>query len=363
MDVRATFLRHPTLRWIVPVAVVAGMSLTAAGVFSAQASPSLPPRTPGQLLADVQTAKVDGLSGTIVANADLGLPSLPNVGGGSDSGENLIGLLSGSHTARVWYAGPTKQRIALLDAVGETDVFHNGTDLWRWSSADKTAIHTTLPNGGENLFQDHPTTLSPQQLAHKALRAIDPSTVVTTDENRRVANRAAYELVLTPRDTSSRIGSVHIAVDGQYKIPVSVQIFARGSTSSPALDVSFTRLSFTVPSDAQFSFVPPSNARVQQSPAHKPHRELPNESDLLGNGPDVKTIGSGWTTVVETQLRTNSVQLRDAQQALGGLTRVSGSWGSGYLFNSKLVTALLTDDGRLLAGAVDPQALYAAATK
>ncbi len=362
MGVRATFLRHPALRWVVPVAVVGGMSLAAAGVFSAQASTNLPPRTAAQLLADIENAKVNGLSGTIVANADLGLPSLPEIGG-SGSGNNLMDLLSGSHTARVWYAGPTKQRIALLDAVGETDVFHNGTDVWQWSSADKLASHSTLPNGGENLFQHPSSALTPQQLANQALAAIDPSTVVTTDENRRVADRAAYELVLTPRDTTSRVGSVHIAVDGQYKIPVSVQVFARGVTSSPALDVSFTRLSFTVPSDSQFSFTPPSGAHVQQStaPNEKTHRDktLPSATSHSGT----TTIGKGWTTVVETKLGSDGTAAQQAQQTLGGLTRVSGTWGSGYLFNSKLVTGLLTDDGRLFAGTVDPQVLYAAARK
>jgi outer membrane lipoprotein-sorting protein len=366
VGVRATFLRHPTLRWLIPLAVVGGISLTAAGVFSAQASPNLPPRTAAQLLADIETAQVNGMSGTIVANADLGLPNLPNVGGGSASSENLLDLLRGSHTARVWYAGPTKQRIALLDAVGETDVFHNGTDLWQWSSADKTAIHTQLPNGGENLFRDHPTTLTPEQLAKEALDAIDPSTKVDTDANRRVADRAAYELVLTPKDTTSRIGSVHIAVDGEYKIPVGVQVFARGAPSSPALDVSFTRLSFRVPGDAQFSFTPPSGAHVQESVApEKPHGDkmFPLEPDVSPSHPRVTTIGTGWTTVVETDMGSDSQRVRQAQEALGGLTRVSGTWGSGYLFDSKLVTALLTDDGRLFAGAVDPQVLYAAAHK
>jgi outer membrane lipoprotein-sorting protein len=362
MGVRATFLRHPALRWIVPVAVVGGMGLAAAGVFSAQASTNLPPRTAAQLLADIENAKVDGLSGTIVANADLGLPSLPEIGGGSSSG-NLMDLLSGSHTARVWYAGPTKQRIALLDAVGETDVFHNGTDVWQWSSADKTAIHSTLPNGGQNLFQHPPTTLTPEQLASKALAAIDPSTVVTTDENRRVADRAAYELVLTPRDTTSRVGSVHIAVDGRYKIPVSVQVFARGATSSPALDVSFTRLSFAVPSDAQFSFTPPSGAQVQQSTGRSDKAYHGKTLPSATSHPGTTTIGTGWTTVVETNLGSNGTAAQQAQVTFGGLTRVSGTWGSGYLFNSKLVTGLLTDDGRLFAGAVDPQVLYAAAKK
>ena len=363
MGVRATFLRHPALRWVVPVAVVGGMSLAAAGVFSAQASTNLPPRTAAQLLADIENAKVNGLSGTIVANADLGLPSLPEIGG-SGSGNNLMDLLSGSHTARVWYAGPTKQRIALLDAVGETDVFHNGTDVWQWSSADKLASHSTLPNGGENLFQHPSSALTPQQLANQALAAIDPSTVVTTDENRRVADRAAYELVLTPRDTTSRVGSVHIAVDGQYKIPLE------RASLRPRRHVLTCVGRFVHPTELHRAerlavLVHPAFRRtrpaVHRAPTTKTHRDktLPSATSHSGT----TTIGKGWTTVVETKLGSDGTAAQQAQQTLGGLTRVSGTWGSGYLFNSKLVTGLLTDDGRLFAGTVDPQVLYAAARK
>jgi outer membrane lipoprotein-sorting protein len=374
MDVRTSFLRHRSLRWIVPVAVVGGMSMAAAGMFSAQASTNLPRRTAAQLLADVENARINGLSGTIVSKADLGLPRLPEFGGSSASGGTLMDLLSGSHTARVWYAGPTKQRVALLDAVGETDVFHDGKDVWEWSSADKLYSHTTLRDGGEDLLEHPPTTLTPDQLADRALAAITPSTVVTTDENRRVADRAAYELVLRPRDRTSRVGSVHIAIDGKMKIPVSVQVFARGNTSSPALDVSFTRLSFKKPSDSQFSFTPPSGAiqaqpgssgagpryapsspKLPSSPQAPSIPTVPSTPDVRNAGSGVTTIGTGWTTVVEVKV--GDLPAVGLAQQTGGLKKVAG----GYLFDSKLLTAYLTDDGRLFAGAVDPPVLYAAA--
>jgi hypothetical protein len=41
---------------------------------------------------------------------------------------------------------------------------------------------------------------------------------------------------------------------------------------------------------------------------------------------------------------------------------VTGAWGSGHLFTSSLLSALLLDDGRVYAGAVSPAALYAAAS-
>jgi len=47
-------------------------------------------------------------------------------------------------------------------------------------------------------------------------------------------------------------------------------------------------------------------------------------------------------------------------QVLQMLPKVSGSWGSGHLLRGTLFSALLTDDGRLVVGAVAPEALYAA---
>ncbi len=46
---------------------------------------------------------------------------------------------------------------------------------------------------------------------------------------------------------------------------------------------------------------------------------------------------------------------------LGSAARVSGSWGSGRLLRTSLVTVLVTDNGRLFIGAVQPSVLYAAA--
>jgi hypothetical protein len=81
-------------------------------------------------------------------------------------------------------------------------------------------------------------------------------------------------------------------------------------------------------------------------------------------------IGKGWTTVFVTKApqtpssssgsdrRSTAGQL-DA--ILGALPRVSGAWGSGRLLQARLFSALITDDGRVLVGAVTGQQLLVAA--
>ena len=58
--------------------------------------------------------------------------------------------MSGSHTMRVWYAGPEHVRLALLGQFGESDLIRNGTDLWAWSSKNNTATHVALPAGSDS---------------------------------------------------------------------------------------------------------------------------------------------------------------------------------------------------------------------
>jgi outer membrane lipoprotein-sorting protein len=357
----SVLMSRPVLRWIVPafatVAVLGGGA--AIGAITAAADPSLPPRSPAQLLVDLQTAGLDNLSGTIVTRADLGLPTLPGLTGGP-SGANLENLLTGTHTVRVWYSGPNKARVALLDTLGETDVIANGTDLWTWSSQANEATHRTISGTG---IPAHPRDVvpsggvTPQQLADLALAAINPTTQVTTRGTASIAGRDAYELVLAPRDPTSLIGSVRLAVDAATHVPLRVQIFAN-SASTPAIEVGFTSVSFARPDPSEFVFNPPPGATVTDG--NKPDAGTPDNSPTapdLGTGkPGFTVIGSGWTSVAV--VRAGKLL---PPSVLAGLPVVSGAWGSGKLLRSSLLTVLVTDDGRLLVGAVEPERLYTAA--
>ena len=52
---------------------------------------------------------------------------------------------------------------------------------------------------------------------------------------------------------------MHIAVDGATKVPLGVQVFARGR-ATPAVDVAFTRIRFARPGRRNFAFTPPPGA-------------------------------------------------------------------------------------------------------
>lgn len=377
--------RSRRIRWAVPagaIAVVGGL-VAASVVSKAQATPPLPPRTPAQLLAAVagRTGPLPPLTGTVVETAALGLPALPGTGDPT----SLQSLLTGSHTIRVWYAGPRRARLAIPGQLSETDVIRNGRDVWIWSSVRNTATHLVLP--ARSTREPAPgaghSPLTPQQAASQILAAVGPSTRVGVASNVTVAGEPAYELVLAPKDGRSLVGQVRIAVDARHDVPLRVQVFSRAS-ATPAFQTGFTSISFTQPAAANFTFRPPAGAKVVQRGLAAGHdamararagalakaragalAKVGDRTVLAGRHGDV--IGQGWLAVAVLpaagEMGGNGTAVRPLNALFGASSRVHGDWGSGRLLRTKLVSALLTDDGRLLIGAVTPPVLYNAAAR
>ena len=367
-------LSRPVLRWLAPLVfllLVAGTALVAG---NASADHKLPPRTAEQLLVDLQQAEIEGLSGTVVQRAELGIPEIPGVGG-TDSSE-FSSLISGSHTMRVWFSAPAKGRVALLGELGESDVITNGTDVWTWSSENHAVTHRPLTDQERQRAQDGPPTptKTPMEVAQSFLAAVEPTTEVSTDSDVEVAGRDAYELVLSPKDTRSLLTEVRIAVDGAELVPLRVRVFA--GTGDPVAEVGFTDVDFTRPDDAQFEFTPPPGAEVSevpapqhptaQSPTTEPDGEAaPDPEDDPSERPTV--VGEGWTAVLVGTLDRDGGSSPDPGSGSGEiealleqLPRVSGAWGSGRVLAGTAFSVVVTDDGRFAAGAVKPGLLYEA---
>jgi outer membrane lipoprotein-sorting protein len=374
------FTSRPVLRWAVPAA--AAVAVVGAGVaaktIAVAAEPDLPPRSAAQLLVDLQTAKLDGLSGTVVERADLGLPPSISLLGGQGS-SNLALLVSGKHTLRVWYSGPDKARVALVGTNGESDVIRNGRDVWIWDSQKNTATHHKLSEADAkqhalpsrpgdvtgNLPHASDLPKTPQEAADLALKTIDPTTVVTTGRSARIAGRDAYELILAPRDTDSLVSQVRLAIDAKEHLPLRVQVLAKG-VDQPAFEVGFTQVSFTRPDPAQFNFSPPAGAKVEESKdgvpgdhkkIEKPEGGVPSKHLDATGTPRGTVIGKGWTSVFVArtgeQAPPASTSDPKADAFLNGLPRT----GAGRVVTSRLFTVMLTDDGRILLGAVTPERL------
>lgn len=371
------FDRHPAARWSAPLTVVA---LIAGGQLvthtTADAAPNLPARTPEQLVAAAVQANVPNLSGTVQSTANLGLPQLPSQLSSSSVGTLPIALLSGTNTMRVWFAGNEGARVALLGDGSETDLIANRSDVWLWNSADRSAQHLALPSttghGGRSKTQSGADKYTPQGAAAWALKQLGQSTAVSSSTNLTVAGRAAYDLVLTPKQTATKVGSVHIAIDAKTSIPLQVKVFARGS-SSAALSIGFTSISYAKPASSMFRFTPPSGTTVtplKKSPSATNHTKPSTGSAKSPSrtGSSGRVVGTNWESVFIgtipslTNSRTNS-GTGQASALLDGLPKVSGSWGTGHLLDTALFSAVITDKGTLAVGAVSSSTLLAALAK
>ena len=370
-------------RWSVPVAVLAGISGFAVlpHVLPASAAiPSLPPITPTELLDKVRTSNVRALSGTVQMSSHLGLPDLGALGVGQGT---MLDLLTGSHTSHIWVDGPERVRVAVDAPSAESDWIRNGTDLWAWRSDTQTVQHTVLPADtpdATDAAQVKPSeTVDPTAMAAKALAMIEPSTVITVRTPDYIAGRAAYELVLTPKSANSTVGDVAIGIDAENGVPLAVRIDAKNSTT-PAVSVAFSQISYATPDASTFAFSPPPGASVTETadptsllPIGHSHRDHHGDRQgTRGNAPSFPVSTTEGGTTVESGMTTvgsdwDSVAIVAGQSVggqLGGLlssaTTVQTAGGPAKLISTSLVNALVLDDGRIAVGAVTPAALAAA---
>jgi outer membrane lipoprotein-sorting protein len=378
-------------RWAVPGTAVAvtAAAVAALQIPAAQASPNLPNRTPAQLLASISTdAKVPPMTGTVVETASLGLPQLPQTGNPT----SMASLLTGSHTMKVYYQDSKHFRLSIPQPESETDVIADGSKLWLWDSADDS-VTEYVPSAADQAKHVAPklpqTPLTPQQAANQVLAAVGKTTLVSVQANVMVAGEPSYQLVLAPKDSRSLVGKVVIAIDGKYGVPLRVQLYAKGA-ASPAFQVGYTALQWVAPDPANFSFTPPHGASVDVVNP-KDESKSASGSTSANSSAGFGSYGNSWLTVVAlpqkdlmqgfgtTSGSSSSASSSSGQQntfsntnqgvgvssqellnaLLGTAKPVSGSWGSGTLVTTSLVSILMTG-GEVYIGAVQPDVLYAA---
>jgi outer membrane lipoprotein-sorting protein len=367
------FVRRPRLRWAVPAAVGAFiLGGVAIGTAAVSADSGLPPKTAEQLLVELQSPQAAALSGTIVTSAELGLPALP---AGVASAAGPQSLLTGTNTVRVWLDGDDRSRVAFIADADEYDVIRDGADVWVWASGANTADHFVVherapsdPLAAQTSSTDLPST--PQAAAAMALAALDGTTEVTTSGVGRVAGRPVYELILTPTRSETLVARVVIALDAETHVPLRVQVFST-QLSDPAFEVGFTSVDFAKPDADVFSFTPSPGVTVTQHPeaaAGETPGHGPTDSAVTG---EPAFVGTGWSRVVVASVpqppgdgdHEGSPSAGDLAALLESLPVTSGDWGTGRVLSGTLISAIVTDDGRIALGSVTPEALGAALAK
>ncbi|MGD3111432.1 LolA family protein [Streptomyces sp. YGL11-2] len=395
--------RRKAVRYAVPVAV-AGVTAATIGLvpaFAGSGSPDLPKISAQDLIAKIAKSDVQQLSGTVQVTTDLGLPSLPGgmggaggFGGGGHGGSGasaspqskLTELASGTHTLRVAADGPEKQRVSIVDKTADYTLVHNGKDVWAYDSGSNTVVHNTAREDGRHgehgkpgKHQEGPKDLpkglqnaTPQELAQQALKAAGDTTSVTVGDTAKVAGRDAYQLVIKPRQSGSTIGSIRVAVDAANGVPLKFTLTPK-SGGPAAIDVGYTSVDFAKPAASTFSFTPPKGAKVvngDQQRAKEQHgkggKGAKDRKGLKDFG-GLNVIGKDWTSIAKIKGAAGAGGKDQAAKGQAGKmldslgSKVTGSFGSGHVFSTRLVNALITDNGTVYVGAVDKQALIDAA--
>ncbi|MEV7891248.1 LolA family protein [Streptomyces sp. NPDC002817] len=393
-DLRAG--RRRAARYVVPVAVV-GVAAATIGLVPALADsgdPDLPKISAQQLIEKIAASDVEQLSGTVKITTDLGLPDFGGLensltGGGSGSGDGssadptskLTALATGTHTLRVAADGEDKQKLSLLENAAEYSLIHNGEDVWGYDSGSNEVFHATADDSdGKNKREEVPAT--PKDLTEDALKAVDDTTSVTVEGTAHVAGRDAYRLVIKPKDSGSTVGQVTVAVDAKTGLPLKFTL-TPASGGAAVVDAGFTQISYAKPAASTFDFTPPKGAKVtEEDAAAAPERHSGRSGDsghfggsagdegFAEGGPDgLNVIGEGWTSIATFDTGGQGIPSgSEAGGDFGGFLdslgdKASGKFGEGTVFKTRLINALITDDGKVYVGAVTKDALVKAANE
>jgi outer membrane lipoprotein-sorting protein len=404
--------RRKAARYVVPAAVV-GVAAVTIGLVPALADsgdPDLPKISAQQLVEKIAKSDVQQLSGTVKISTDLGLPDFGGLvsgfasgaaqgdgGSSADPQSKLLELVSGTHTLRVAADGPDKGKVSLLDKAAEYSVIHNGDQVWAYDSKSNEVYHATAPksDGAKKATpkgDDVPAT--PKELADEALKSVDDTTSVKVDGTAHVAGRDAYRLVVKPKQSGTTVGAITISVDAKTGVPLKFTL-TPASGGAAVVDAGFTQVSFSKPAASTFDFTPPKGAKVteadEKGDGKADGRTLPKGTEHFGKGLDrgdkgakgdnglggegmdgLNVIGKGWNSIASFDTGGEGMPSEaaggrgsgnsDVDGFLNSLgDHVTGKFGSGTVFSTRLVNALMTDDGKVYVGAVTKGALVKAA--
>lgn len=331
----------------------AGLSLLAMPAGAGQ-PPSLPNIAPETLVEQVMTAKPGAFGGTVEVDNKLGLPSIAEI----------PQLADGKHSARIWTDGAGKLRLALPNGQSEQTIVSDGSTTWSWNSQDNEVTKSENKDDPKPDRAKEQKAIDPATAAKEIVTKTKEFSDISVDGTARVANRAAYELVLTPKASEKTlVREVRIAVDSELKMPLRVAVLTNG-TAEPAGTVGFTQINVGPQDPKLFEFTPPANAKVttpeaKEAEARERLPEAGLEAALQGKDPQI--FGTGWDSVIGARIPAEAMTQvpAEAQGLVDRFTKkVSGSWGTGKLFTTKVATILIADDGRVVAGAVPEQVLF-----
>ncbi len=400
-------VKRTLVRWIPAILAPVLVAGTAIGFsMTANAAVDLPDKSASQILQLINTNPDISFYGKVTKKAQLGLPPmniLPKISQSmiDQAAKNtpkelqeflpqasaqgdlalLLEFAAGTHEANVYVDGTNKSRVQVLDMLSERDFIHNGADAWFYDAGKQSVKHSVVSDADQakakgqalDLFNSNSSKLafdatSPAAVADYFLAQAGNSTTFTVGKDARIAGRGVYQLTMAPRTSGSLVESITLSVDAATGLPLSVVVRAVGQ-AKPAFDVAFDSITFAKPDAANFNFVIPTGAKVEevlvptQAELAKRMTKSPTAADEAQAKVEMQKLqAQGWSAVVEIPAAQMPAELA-ALKANKLFTELTTSVAGGRVFTTSLLNVFMADDGRIFAGSVTIPKLLEAAAK
>jgi outer membrane lipoprotein-sorting protein len=372
--------------------VAIGVSVTALA-FAIGTGPTPPPKPLAEAVHDALTGaggdQIQGVSANVQLTDHL-LEGANLTGSGNGSAGELSSspLLTGA-SGRLWISKEGRVRLELQSEKGDTEVYYDGHTVSMYDASSNTLYRYTPPvheggggtgtNSGSGAETCNEGGSTQTCLAFKPVRQHEAPTVAKIEEAiarlgrhanvsgatpTDIAGQAAYTVRVSPKETGSLLGAAELSWDAGNGVPLRAAIYS-STSSSPALELAATSISYGPVDASVFEFTPPANAKVEE--VTLPHRDGSKDGQSTQNGehPHVTTEGRGLATiaVLESPAKTGAKQ--STEPALPeGLQKVKLDGVEAAELPTELGTLLSFERSGvryLLAGAVSPAAVEAVA--
>jgi outer membrane lipoprotein-sorting protein len=375
----SNFLRRlPLSRLLLLCGLVVALGISATALASALGTGPTPPPKPlpeaihDAFLAGVGGNQIQGVSANVqLTDHLLEGANLASGGenGGAGGGLTSSPLLTGA-SGRMWISKDGHVRLELQAEKGDTQVLYDGHTVSIYDASSNTLYRYTIPpheggagdsSGSGSTTADHEApSVAKIEEAISHLDHVNVSGATPTD----VAGQAAYTVRVTPKESGSLIGGGELSWDATNGVPLRAAIYS-STSSSPALELAATSISYGPVAASVFEFTPPSNAKIEEIVL--PQKDPSTSADSSAPGGDhshITTHGQGITSVAALESKTKAGAKQPASTAEEGLQKVKINGIEASELPTELGTLLSFERSGvryLLVGAVSPGAVEAVA--
>jgi len=372
--------RLPLYRLLLLCAIVIAVGVSATALAFALGSGAKPPPKP---LADaihdaLSATPVEGVSANIQFTNHL-LEGAGLTSGGGAEGELLESPLIAGASGRLWIGKDGRARIELQAEKGDTEILSDGHTLSIYDAASNTLYrYTPTAQEGASANDEGWTPYAPLHQRAGASAQPEVPTVAKIEEAlshlgdhadvsgatpSNVAGQPAYTVRASPKEGGSLFGGAELSFDAVHGIPLRAAIYS-STSSSPAIELAATDISYGPVADSVFELSPPPNAKIKEikfsHDAGAEHADKP-----AGSGrPTVTTHGHGVTAIAVIESRTKSGAADSTSEQLEGLPEVTINGTAASELRTELGTLLSFERSGVryvLAGSVTPGVIEALA--